>query len=209
MLKKKLILLVFTHILIFQICNAENKKDPLRYFLTDLKSIEAKFVQILINENGKELEKTEGILYLQPPKNFFWHYQQPYSQKIISNGSKLWVFDEDLQQVTIKNIDNSIDQTPAGIILGNKSISEHFVQIDLGMIDGFDWIELTPKDLEAQYKNIKMGFNGDKLGMMIIVDNLDQTTRIDFSNFKKNILLSTSIFNFEIPDNIDIFDETK
>ena len=70
-------------------------------------------------------------------------------------------------------------------------------------------MELTPKNLEAQYKNIKMGFDGVKLGMMIITDNLEQTTRIDFANFKKNITLSSSIFNFEVPNNVDIFDERK
>ena len=121
----------------------------------------------------------------------------------------LWIFDEDLEQVTVKNIDNRIDETPAGIILGNKSIQEHFVQVNMGIIDGYDWMELTPKNLEAQYKNIKMGFDGVKLGMMIVTDNLEQTTRIDFANFKKNITLSSSIFNFEVPNNVDIFDERK
>ena len=152
-----------------------------------------------MNENGEQLEKTEGILYLQPPVKFFWHYQNPYSQKIISNGNLLWIFDEDLEQVTIKNIDNKIEETPAGIILGNKSIHEHFIQVNMGTIDGYDWIELTPKNLEAQYKHIKIGFEQDKLRMMIITDNLEQTTRIDFTNFKKNITLSSSIFNFEVP----------
>ena len=79
----------------------------------------------------------------------------------------------------------------------------------MGFIDGYEWIELTPKDLEAQYKSIKMGFDNDKLGMMIIIDNLEQISRIDFSDLKKNISLPLNIFNFEVPDNIDIFDETK
>jgi len=146
---------------------------------------------------------------LKTPGSFFWHYQKPYEQKIISNGNKLWIFDEDLEQVTIKNIDNKIEQTPAGIILGNQSIKEHFVQVNMGIIDSYDWIELTPKDLDAQYKSIKIGFNNDNLGMMIIVDNLEQITRIDFADAKKNIKLSSEIFNFIVPDNIDIFDETK
>jgi outer membrane lipoprotein carrier protein len=207
MVKVKLIFLIFIYLIIIQ--TGSTNTDPLQYFLTDLRSLEAKFVQILINENGDELERTEGVLYLQTPDSFFWHYQKPYAQKIISNGSKLWIFDEDLEQVTVKNIDNKIEQTPAGIILGNHSIKEHFVQISIGVIDGYDWIELTPRDLDAQYKNIKIGFNNNNLGMMIIIDNLEQITRIDFSDSKKNIKLSSEIFNFNVPDNIDIFDETK
>ena len=207
MVKVKLIFLIFIYLIIIQ--TGSTNTDPLQYFLTDLRSLEAKFVQILINENAEELERTEGILYLRPPNSFFWHYQKPYSQKIISNGDRLWIFDEDLEQVTVKNIDNRIDETPVGIILGNRSIQEHFVQVNMGVIDGYDWMELTPKNLEAQYKNIKMGFDGVKLGMMIVTDNLEQTTRIDFANFKKNITLSSSIFNFEVPNNVDIFDERK
>ena len=209
MTKLKLILFIFIYFFSITLSNAENLSDPLQTFLKNLESLEVSFIQILMNENGEELEKTEGVLHLQPPEKFYWHYQKPYSQKIISNGSILWIFDEDLEQVTVKNIDNRIDETPAGIILGNKSIQEHFVQLNMGVIDGYDWMELTPKNLEAQYKHIKMGFDGDKLGMMIITDNLEQTTRIDFANFKKNITLSSSIFNFEVPNNVDIFDERK
>ena len=208
MVKIKLIFLIFIYLIIVQASSANNN-NPLQYFLTDLNTLEAKFFQTLINENGDKLEKTEGILYLKTPGSFFWHYQKPYAQKIISNGNKLWIFDEDLEQVTIKNIDNKIEQTPAGIILGNQSIKEHFVQVNMGIIDSYDWIELTPKDLDAQYKSIKIGFNNDNLGMMIIVDNLEQITRIDFADAKKNIKLSSEIFNFIVPDNIDIFDETK
>jgi len=209
MTKPKLILFILIYFFSIALSNAGSQDDPLQAFLKNLESLEVSFVQILMNENGEQLEKTEGILYLKPPEKFFWHYQNPYSQKIISNGSILWIFDEDLEQVTVKNIDNKIQETPAGIILGNKSIQEHFVQVNMGVIDGYNWMELTPKNLEAQYKNIKMGFDGDKLGMMIITDNLEQTTRIDFANFKKNISLSPHIFNFEIPNNVDIFDQRK
>ena len=100
-------------------------------------------------------------------------------------------------------------KTPAGIILADDSIQEHFVQTSLGVIENFDWIELTPRYIEAQYDYIKIGFNKNKLGMMIIADNLGQTTRIDFSSVQKNTALSASFFNFDIPKNIDIFDERK
>ena len=186
---------------------ADPSKDPLQAFLSDFTSLEANFVQRLINENGEELEKTEGLLFLQQPGKFHWSYQIPYTQKIISDGDVLWVFDEDLEQVTIKEMGNIIEQTPAGIILGNNSLELHFVQVNMGVIDGFDWIELTPRDVEAQYNNIRLGFDQKNLGMMIIVDNLGQTTRIDFSGVKKNTELSSTLFNLEIPDNVDVIDE--
>jgi len=202
--------LFFTTIYIFSIGSvAEVANDPLQKFLKNFKSLEAKFVQRLINENGKVLEKTDGILYLQQPGKFHWSYLNPYKQEIISDGAVLWVFDEDLEQVTITDIGNTIEKTPAGIILKNDSIYKHFVQVDMGIIEGFDWIELTPKDINAQYRNIRLGFNQDKLGMMIIEDYLGQTTRIDFSDVKKNPELSSALFNFEIPDTADVIDERE
>jgi outer membrane lipoprotein carrier protein len=188
---------------------AEGDKDPLQGFLDGFKSMEANFSQSLINENGEELEKTEGVLILQQPGKFHWAYETPYTQKIISNGDVIWVYDEDLEQLTIRNMGNAINETPAGIILGNNDITEHFVQVNMGVIEGYDWIELTPKNLEAQYRNIRLGFDKSKLGMMIILDNLGQTTRIDFSDVKKNTDLPSSTFEFEIPEGVDVIDERE
>lgn len=201
------ILVLQVSILTLNVHAVEDQNDPLQKFLLDFKSLEAKFVQSLINENGEELERTEGILYLQQPGKLHWSYETPYTQKIISNGDVLWVFDEDLDQLTIREMGNTIEQTPAGIILGNNDIAEHFVQVNMGVIEEYDWIELTPKYPEAQYKNIRLGFEESRLGMMIILDNLGQTSRIDFSDVKKNPELSSMLFEFEIPDNVDVIDE--
>lgn len=188
---------------------AEDSSDPLQDFLADFKSMESNFVQRLINEKGEELERTEGILYMQQPGKFHWSYEIPYTQKIISDGDVLWIFDEDLEQLTIRKMGNAIEQTPAGIILGNNDISEHFVLVHMGVIEQHDWIELTPKKLEAQYQNIRLGFENSKLSMMIIVDNLGQTTRIDFLDVKKNTELSPSLFEFETPEGVDVIDERE
>jgi outer membrane lipoprotein carrier protein len=193
----------------YQVVAVEKTHDPLQNFLVNFNSLEANFVQSLINENGEELEKTEGILYLQQPGKFHWSYVVPYTQKIISDGNVLWVFDEDLEQLTIREMGNAIEQTPAGIILGNNDIDKHFFQVNMGVIEEYDWIELTPKDIDAQYKNIRIGFEDSKLGMMIIVDNLGQTTRIDFLDVKRNAELARALFEFEAPDNVDIIDERE
>lgn len=204
--------IVNTFLLLFICSNvvlADDKNDPLQAFLDNFNSLESNFIQQLINEDGEVLEKSEGILKLQQPGKFNWSYETPYAQKIISNGEVLWLFDEDLEQLTIKNIGNTLDETPAGIILGNNDINEHFVQVSMGLTDGYDWIELTPKSLETQYKNIRIGFNDSQLGMMIIVDNLGQITRIDFQNVKRNVELQPSSFELETPAGVDVIDERE
>lgn len=189
---------------------AVERVDPLKTFLSEFDSMQANFSQTLLNEDGEQLEKTSGTLYLQQPGKFHWQYKEPYVQEIISNGEVLWIYDEDLEQLTIRNIDReTIEKTPAAIILGDSRLEIHFEQVDMGNIDGFDWIELTPRDLEAQYKNIRIGFDRRRLGMMIIADNLGQTTRIDFNEVNKNPVLSSDLFDFDIPDGVDVIDERQ
>jgi len=187
---------------------AAERVDPLKVFLKEFETLQADFTQTLLNEDGEQLEKTTGTLYLQQPGKFNWYYKEPYIQKIITNGEDLWIYDEDLEQLTIRKFESDmIDRTPAAIILGDSRLEQHFIQVDLGDIEGFKWVELTPRDLDAQYKNIRIGFDAKRLGMMIIADNLGQTTRIDFNDVNKNTKLAADLFNFEIPENVDVIDE--
>ena len=194
--------LILLFCLFFIRASAWASDDPLTNFLDKLDSLQSDFTQTLINEKGQALEKTSGVLYMKQPGKFYWAYQQPYSQKIISDGSTLWIYDEDLEQVTIRTMGDSIDQTPAGIILGDSDLNKHFVQVEMGKIEGFDWVELTPRDPETQYRLIKLGFDQDNLGMMIIEDNLGQTTRIDFQSINRNVELDNSLFSLTLPEDV-------
>ena len=198
------IILILTSTLI----SAEELFEPLKDFFKEFETLSADFTQTLLNEDGEQIEKMTVTFYLQQPNKFNWHYKEPYVQKIITNGKVLWMLDEDLEQLTVRNFDSDIiEKTPAAIILGNSKFKKHFIQRGLGKIEGFDWVELVPRDLDAYYKNIRVGFDASKLGMMIITDNLDQTTRIDFDEVKKNIKMPSGQFDFEIPANIDVIDE--
>ncbi len=181
--------------------------NALSAFLDKLDSLQSSFTQTLVDENGQPLETSSGVLYLKQPGKFHWAYKDPYEQKIISDGESLWVYDVDLEQVTIRTMDETMEQTPAGIILGGTDIDAYFVQKNLGSIEGYDWIELTPRDPETQYNFIKLGFNGSNLGMMIIDDNLGQTTRIDFDQVNRNSTLDAGLFSLDLPANIDVIDE--
>ena len=198
-------------IALFFYCNAygEEQYDPLANFLDGLQSFQSRFSQSLVDENGTELEKATGTLYLQQPGKFHWSYEVPYEQKIISDNESIWLYDVDLEQITIRAMTDSIKQTPAAVILGNENVNEHFVQIDMGVIEGYNWIELTPRDLESEYNNVRIGFNGDKLGMMILFDNLGQITRIDFSEAERNTKIDSELFNLKIPEGVDVIDDRE
>ena len=186
---------------------AEEETGHIRKFLQGLETLQVNFRQTLHNEQGEKLETSNGVLYLQRPGKFHWSYEDPYKQQIITNSETLWIYDEDLEQVTIRDVSESMEQTPASIIVGGENIEDYFVMIDMGKIEGFDWVELTPRDIEAQYSCIRFGFDQDNLGMMVIYDNLGQVTRIDFSGHVRNKQLDTTLFSFETPADVDVIDD--
>lgn len=186
---------------------AGEKENPLDNFLHNLESFKADFTQTLSNERGDILETSSGVVYLQNPGKFRWVYKEPYSQLIITDGVTLWLYDQDLEQVTIRDVSKTIDKTPAAIISGQENIDEYYVSVDLGEIEGYDWIELTPRDIENQYSSVRLGFNKNELGMMVLFDNLGQITRIDFQDPVRNKRFGGPLFTFEIPDNVDVIDD--
>ena len=197
--------LIFVSVL--QIAHAEETVNLLDKYLDGLDNVQANFKQTLLNENGIEIETSSGIVYMQRPGKFRWDYKEPYTQMIITDGQTLWLYDEDLEQVTIRDISKSIEDTPAAILSGQDNINEVFVIIDMGDIDGFRWIELTPRDIENQYSSVRLGFDKNDLGMMILFDNLGQVTRIDFSETQRNGELDNTLFTFDPPAGIDVIDD--
>ena len=203
------ILFLSLNILLFTVSiHAEEGKSRLDEFIFNVDTFQAGFKQSLYNEDGENMETSNGQVFMQKPGKFRWIYQQPYTQLIITNGETLWVFDADLEQVTIRDISDTFENTPAAMILSGKEvIDQHFIMNDMGEIDGYDWIELTPRDTENQYSRIRLGFDGDLLGMMILFDNLGQTTRIDFENQKVNQQINQELFRFVPPEGVDIIDD--
>lgn len=182
-------------------------EDILKRFLGKMQTLEANFKQTLVDDQGVELESTSGVVFLDRPDKFRWDYKIPYAQTIVTNGELLWFYDEDLEQVTIKDVSTSIENTPAAIFGSYEDLDTQFIIIALGNIEEYDWVELTPRDIESQYNSIRLGFDKDKLGMMVMFDNLGQVTRIDFTDEVLNKKMEDSMFNFELPQGVDIIDD--
>ena len=187
--------------------SAETPGTRLDHFLEGLETYSAAFQQQLFNESGEALEKSTGVFYLRIPGMFHWAYYEPYSQMIISNGITLWIYDEDLEQVIIRNMGESLGQSPAAILGGNEKIEDHYVVIDAGKEEGLEWMELTPRDVDSQYNSIKLGFEGNHLKKMLLLDNLGQKNLITFLDTKRNTKLNLELFDFTPPKDCDVIDE--
>ena len=190
-----------------QSAEAVDAPNPLENFLSGLNTFSAGFEQTLLNELGDELERSIGTLYVERPGRFHWGYWEPFPQLIISDGRSLWIYDEDLEQVTIRDVSASIEDSPAALLGGDVDVDAHYVVIESGEVDGMRWLDLTPRDIESEYETVRLGFREGEVAAMELFDNLGQKTRIDFQDVRRNPPLEDGLFEFSPPAGVDVIDE--
>ena len=179
----------------------------LKSFLAKSTTIRADFKQVSFDESGKPAQTSYGLFYLQRPGKFRWDYKKPFEQQIISNANKVWFYDVDLEQVTIKKLDKSVGSTPALLLSGQIEIEDNFIIKQQGKDEGLEWVKLSPKDENSGFKYILIGMDNGKLGGMELSDNFGQLTRIYFSKLKTNQAIDKKMFEFNAPDGVDVFSE--
>jgi outer membrane lipoprotein carrier protein len=179
----------------------------LKDFLKASKSLSADFKQVVINEAGKPVQTSYGVFYLQRPGKFRWDYQKPFQQQIVANSGKVWFYDQDLDQVTVKKLDESLGSTPALLLSGDISLDDNFIIEKQGIEGSMQWIKLSPKSQESSFKYILIGLNKGSLGGMELSDNFGQLTRIYFSGVLLNPPIKPTLFQFQAPKGADVFSE--
>jgi outer membrane lipoprotein carrier protein len=186
---------------------ADEPVKQLQAFLTASKSLTADFKQVLINEAGAPYQTSYGVFYLQRPGKFRWDYLKPFQQQIVSTSGKVWFYDADLEQVTIKKLDESVGSTPALLLSGEISLDANFTMESQGVDGDMQWIKLSPKNKESSFKYILIGLNKGSLGGMELSDNFGQLTRIYFSNVLLNPPIKPTVFEFKAPKGADVFSD--
>jgi outer membrane lipoprotein carrier protein len=179
----------------------------LKAFLASSRSLSADFKQVLLNEQGQPVKTSFGVFYLQRPGKFRWDYQKPFSQQIVADKGKVWFYDQDLDQVTVKKLDESLGSTPALLLSGEVSLEDNFIIEGQGKDGDMQWIKLSPKSEETTFKYILIGLTKGSLGGMELSDNFGQLTRIYFSDVLINPPLKQNLFQFEVPKGADVFEE--
>lgn len=208
MIKRNFFAAVFLVFLLFgNTVYAEEPMTQLKTFLTAAKSFSADFKQVVLNELGHPVQTSYGAFYLQRPGKFRWNYAKPYQQEIISTGGKVWFYDTDLAQVTVKKLDASIGSTPALLLSGQVAIEDNFNMEQQGTEGNMQWIKLLPKKTESSFKYVTIGLENGQLAGMELMDNFGQLTRIYFSNSLVNPPLKSTLFEFTPPKGVDVFSE--
>jgi outer membrane lipoprotein carrier protein len=185
----------------------ESAVKQLKAFLSSAKTITANFKQVLINEAGDPFQTSSGLFYLQRPGKFRWDYTKPFQQQIISTSGKVWFYDADLEQVTIKKLDESVGSTPALLLSGDVPLEDNYTIEQQGSDGSMHWVKLVPKAQDSTFKYVLIGLEKGVLSGMQLNDNFGQLTRIYFSNLKVNQAVDANLFEFSAPKGVDVFAE--
>lgn len=178
--------------------------DALHEFIAATASAQGNFVQEVYDRRHKLTQESDGTLAFERPGRFRWTYAKPYPQLIVGDGTKVWIYDEDLNQVTVRHLDRALGSTPAALLAGSNEIERSFDLIAQGRKDGLEWVEAQPRDKDSNFQIIRMGFADSTLKAMELTDNFGQTTVLTFSNLRRNPKLDASQFKFVPPKGADV-----
>jgi outer membrane lipoprotein carrier protein len=147
---------------------------------------------------------SSGTFMFARPGKFIWSYQKPYSQILQADGDKLYVYDKDLNQVTVRTLGGALGASPAAILFGSNDLEKNFNLRDAGEKGGIDWLELTPKAKDTQFETVGIGFKDGNLQAMELHDVFGNVTLLTFSNIQKNPQLPADAFKFAVPKGADV-----
>ena len=173
-------------------------------FLRDTHSARASFEQKVYDRERRLVQASTGRFAFLRPGRFRWTYAKPYAQLIVGDGAKVWVYDEDLNQVTVRRLDRALGSTPAALLAGSNEIERAFKLSDEGEKDGLEWVAALPRDKDSNFDTIRMGFGSSGLERMELADSFGQTTVLKFTALRRNPKLDASLFKFVPPKGADV-----
>ena len=199
--------LLFAALLLLVSAARASGLDALRGFIAATASAQGEFEQKVYDRKRKLTQESSGTLAFLRPGKFRWTYAKPYAQLIVGDGARVWVYDQDLNQVTVRRLDRALGSSPAALLAGSNEIERAFTLIDRGQKAGLEWVEATPREKESSFETIRMGFGPSGLELMELDDNFGQTTVLKFTALRRNPKLDPALFTFVPPKGADVIGE--
>ena len=181
--------------------------DRFKTFLSGTKSARGEFEQKVHDRSGKVTQESKGSFVFQRPGLFRWVYAKPIDQVIVGDGQRVWIHDRDLNQVTVRKLSNALGSTPAALLAGSADVEKAFELSEAGAKDGLEWLEAKPKEREAGFERVRMGFDANGIRAMELFDHFGQTTQLRFLNLARNPKVDSSEFRFQPPKGADVLGE--
>ena len=181
--------------------------DRFKTFLSGTKSARGEFEQKVHDRSGRVTQESKGNFVFQRPGLFRWVYAKPVDQVIVGDGQRVWIHDRDLNQVTVRKLSNALGSTPAALLAGSADVEKAFELSEAGAKDGLEWLEARPKEREAGFERVRMGFDANGIRAMELFDHFGQTTLLRFTNLARNPKVDASEFRFQPPKGADVLGE--
>lgn len=198
---------LFLLLLLWPVMAQADAVQRLHDFFRNTTSMRADFYQVVFDNQGRKVQEVKGVMQLQRPGKFRWDYKQPYVQLVVGDGEKVWLYDPELEQVTVRALGKVLGASPAALLAGNKDIDKTFTLQDKGGKDALEWVVATPRDQDSGFDKMLLGFEGDALKEMEMHDSFGQTTVIEFSRLERNPRLPADSFKFTPPAGVDVLSE--
>ncbi len=178
--------------------------ELLENFSKNVKNAEGEFEQTVIDKGGKQIDQSSGKFVFSRPGKFMWEYTAPFPQAMICDGKSVWVWDKDLNQVTVRSARQTIPQSPAAILFGDSNIKKYWKVTSIKGGDDLNWIELAPIAGNLNFSKITMGFKSSLPVKMEFVGSLGETSKLTLKNVVTDISYPSKFFTFEIPKGADV-----
>ena len=186
---------------------AATATDNLNRFFQEFKTLRADFSQVVLDENLVPLEESNGRLWIARPGRFRWNYHPPFAQQIVADGVSIWIYDIELEQVTVRDQRSMLEGTPASLLAGQGDLGTDYVIQDLGQQGSVVWVSLQPKASNGGFAEVQLGFQNDTLRLIQLLDHLDQITRIVLSHVEENPQIPADQFHFTVPVGVDLIEK--
>ena len=190
-------------------CAATDGHERLDRFFEKVTTFKASFIQVVLDENLLALEETSGLLWIARPGRFRWDYESVHRQSIVADGEVLWLYDVELEQVTRRAQESAIGQTPAVLLSGGQQYRKDYNVTILGSQGAVNWISLVPKLGDGSFAEIQLGFEGETLRLIQLLDELNQITRVTLANVVENEPIPDSVFQFVPPTGVDVISDVE
>ena len=184
---------------------ADGAADRLNQALKNLDNLTANFKQTQLDDEKNILQQSSGHLAIQRPGKFSWIYTTPFEQQIIGDGRELWIYDVDLDQVTVKPMDQALATSPIMILMKQTDVSGEFTVNEVGQRKYLYWVELVPKSGDLEYTHVYIGLENNDVKAMELRDQFGQSTQIVFENLRLNVIHDPKTFKFVPPEGVDVF----
>ncbi len=181
--------------------------ERLRAFTKETQTARASFAQTVYDKTGRKLQESSGSFQLQRPGRFRWVYEKPNAQLLVGDGRRVWTYDEDLNQVTVRPFDKVLGSTPAALLAGTQEIENAFDLADLPDADGLAWASASPRARDTGVSIIRLGFADKELARLELEDAFGQRTTIDVLDLVRNPKISGEVFKFFPPRGADVIGE--